>query len=297
MANLKRQIYITLGKMKATGESRHAAKEKAKQEGKERDFYTKDKIYSEVTYNTYVQYCQRLREYAEERNPNIHSLDELKGYVVPFINEKIDKGLSAWSVSSYMAGFNKLFQTTKEDYKGLKDYKRNVDDITKNRGERKLKYNPANYRNELLFSRCLGLRASELRSLDIKDIIISNDRIEKVIVRQGKGGRYREVRFYGNDDEEKQIIQDIREKEAKDYKKAFPSFTQELKVHRERQEYAKRVYKAHERDISQLPKEKTVTPRKGANKGHTYDKRALKIASLMLGHSRINVVYQNYLSA
>lgn len=297
MAKLKRQIYNELGKMKAYGEKRHEAKEKAKAEGKDRNFYTKNKIYSEKTFNIYVQYCQRLREYAEKQNPNIKTLDELKNYVEPFLNEKIDDGLSAWSISSYLAGFNKLFQTEKEDYKNLKSYKRDVEDITKNRGDKKLKYNPKNYENELRFSRCLGLRVSELRDLSLNDIYIKNNKIESVFVRQGKGGKQRYVKFYGSREEEQQIIKDIEEKRAKGYKKAFPAFTNELKIHRERQEYAKRVYNHHSRDVSTLPREDVTTPRKGANKGHKYDKKALEITSKMLGHTRINVVYQNYLSA
>lgn len=297
MANLKRQIYNKMNSMLSKGEKRHAAKEKAKAEGKDRNYYTKDKIYSDNTYNTYIQYCQRLRAYAEKQDPNIKTLDELQKYVEPYLNEKIDNGASAWSISSYLAGFNKLFQTEKEDYKNLKSYKRNVEDITKNRGEKELRYNPKNYENELRFSRCLGLRASELRSLSLDDIFIRNNKIEEVLVRQGKGGKKRFAKFYGSREEEQQIIKDIEEKRAKGYKKAFPAFTKELKVHRERQEYAKRVYNHHSRDVSTLPREDVTTPRKGANKGHKYDKKALEITSKMLGHTRINVVYQNYLSA
>lgn len=282
--------------MGAKGESRHQAKERARAEGKQRDYYTKNKIYSEQTMQNYLQFSNRLLAYAQKTEPDINKLEDLKKYVEPYLNELIDKGRSAWTISSYLAAYNKLFQSEKSDY-NLKDYQRNVNDTKKNRGEKEVRYNPENYRSELLFSRCFGLRASELKELYIGQVTIENGKITNVYVKQGKGGRPRNVSFYGSKEEQEQIIKDIEEKKEKGYKKLFPSFTKELKVHRERQEYAKRCYRANARDVSQLERSEITIPKKGVNKGEKYDKKALETASKALGHTRINVVYQNYLSA
>lgn len=298
MASIKRQIYNTLGKMTAFGESRHEAKQRARDESKPLDFYTKDKIYSHKTFNNYVEIMKRGADYALAKDPSIKDIKDIKPYMSEWINSLIDEGKSAWTVSTYTAAINKFFGTSKDDYE-YKEVKRNLIDIEKNRPhikETEIRYNPDNYKSELTFSRCFGLRASELRNLKIEQIKINENSIEVKNVK-GKGGKIRNVRFYGSDEERAFILDDINNKKAKGQKRMFPSFTKELKIHRERQEYAKRVYKHHERAIDSLDRKETITPRKGANKGHTYDRQALKIASQMLGHERIEIVYQHYLSA
>lgn len=293
MANPKRQIYNALGKKKAFGQSRQTDKQKAKNECKQLDYYTRDKIYSQSTFNNYVQFNQRLLKYAQERG-DISDIRQLQSYVEPYLNGLIDKGVSAWTVSSYLSAFNKLLDTTKEDYPNLKDYSREINDIKKNRGNSEIRYNPENYKAELTFARCFGLRDSELGKLYIGQVKIKDDVIQSVYVKQGKGGRSREVKFYGTKEEHDFILKDLKEKKSKGYKKLFPSFTRELKVHEERQKYAIRVYKHHARDVSQLDKKDIVIPRKGPNAGVKYDRQALSIASKALGHSRLNVIYNHY---
>lgn len=294
MANPRRQIYNTLGKKKAIGQSRQADKQRAKDEGKQLDYYTSNKIYSESTFNNYVQFSQRLLQYAQERG-NISDIRQLKDYVEPYLNGLIENGSSAWTVSSYLSAFNKLLDTTKDDYPNLQDYSREVRDIKKNRGNSEIRYNPENYKAELSFSRCFGLRKSELEKLYIGQVNIKNDMIESVYIKQGKGGRSREVKFYGSKEEHDFILKDLKEKKSKGYKKLFPSFTKELKIHEERQKYANRVYNHHARDVSQLSKKEIIIPRKGVNAGVKFDRQALSIASKALGHSRLEVIYNHYI--
>ena len=290
---LRRAIYSELNKYKAYGEDRHAAKLKALKEEKNINYYTKDKIYSVTTFNNYVTFSHRLVKYALSQDPNIKTLEDVKAYVVPWLNELNEKGRSAYTLSSYMAGINKLYQTEKEDWKGLKDWKRTTTEITKNRDNNYMAYNPENYKAELTFSRCFGLRDMELRNLKIKDVKIT-DKEFSVYVANGKGGKERTVKFYGSEEEKALILKDIEDKKNKGFVSLFPSFTKELKIHRERQKYADRVYNSLARDTSQLSREEVVKPY--TRPGLVFDKKALEVVTRALGHNRIDVAYQHYLS-
>jgi len=294
-ANMKRQIRGKLRKMFVKGESRHDAKQRARAEGKPRDFYTKDKIFSEKTCQNYTQFSFRLLKYAEERG-EIREVDDLKEFVTPYLNDLIDKGLSAWTISAYLSAFNKLLGTEKSDFPELKDYSRRAEDIKQNRGDVPLKYNPDNYKAELTFCRCFGLRVHELRNLYLDQIKIEDGRITDVFVKQGKGGKPRHVSFYGSKEEHDFLLKDLQEKQARGWKKAFPAFTKELQIHRERREYANRVYFSHARDVSQIEdRTEKVIPRSGSNRGRIFDRKALEKVSQALGHDRVDVAYKNYL--
>lgn len=296
--NLDRQIYSIFRQKTKLSESRHEYKKRAKEENLPVDEYTKDVIFSNGTLANYIQIAKRLKDYAQALDPNIKHMDEVKDYVIPFLEEKKAEGRSASTLQTYMSAINKLYGTEREDW-DIKLPSKNVDEFTNNRGDFIRKYNPKNYQNELRFIQCFGLRKRELRNLKMENIIITKDNIRVVIPpgKEGgaKGGRPRYCDFYGTKEEREAILKDLNDKRLRGFKRPYADFTRELRTHRERQVYANKVYNAHKRDVSTLSKADTITPRKGANKGVKMDVKALELTAKALGHNRIAETYNNYI--
>ena len=105
-----------------------------------------------------------------------------------------------------------------------------------------------------------------------------------------KGGRYREAPVTGHVNE---VVERMR---AAGTGKVFEKIPNGADIHSYRGDYCTAIYKAHERDP------KTINPSeryccRGDLKGTWYDRRAMKIASEALGHSRISIIAEHYIKA
>lgn len=135
-----------------------------------------------------------------------------------------------------------------------------------------------------------GLRRHELRNLRYQDIAPDGSSVK---VMTGKGGKYREAPVLEAD--RAVILQKLSSAPDPDayifQKKDIPS---RLPEHRCRRMYAQKLYKAYARDPDQLPAADRYVCRKD-KRGVVYDRKAMMIVSKALGHSRLDVVANNYL--
>lgn len=117
-----------------------------------------------------------------------------------------------------------------------------------------------------------------------------------------KGGRERISPIVGPDTEK--IVERFRE--TKPDEKVWKYVSSNADVHGYRADYAKRVYLMYARDTDELRKEHATFEYKGRTvsavyvcrgdeKGRMLDKAAMSLASKALGHSRIEVVANNYI--
>ena len=325
--DLHQQAYDRLTGMQAFGES----KKEAVANGTDRE-----KIFSFNTYKNYWKHTKYFIKYIQANHPECTTLKSAKKYVNEWLQVRVDQGLSAWTVQLEAKALGKLYGITPEDKDYFEPPKRNREDIKRSRGDRVRDRHFSKTNNDELikFCRGTGLRRSELGELRGKDLV-TREQIEAEIsrleniqeptpgdtkrlqmlqdarlfegdyfthVRNGKGGRERVSPIIGPN--AAQIIERIRNTLAEE--KVWQHVHKSADVHGYRAEYATAMYKAHARDIQDIPYDKVnrgtgkryqsevYTCRKD-EAGRKLDKAAMLICSKALGHNRIEVVANNYI--
>ena len=232
----------------------------------------------------------------------------------------------------------KLYGISPDDENYFKPPKRNREDIKRSRGVRVRDRHFSKTNNDELIRFCkgTGLRRSELVELRGKDLI-TREQIEAEIsrlesrlpaeltsadtkrlemlqdaclfpegyfthVRNGKGGRERLSPIVGPD--AAQIIERLQNTPGEE--KVWQHVHQSADIHGYRAEYATAIYKAHAREIQDIPYDRVNrgTGRKYQSEvytcrkdeaGRKLDKAAMLVCSKALGHNRISVVADNYI--
>ena len=277
--SLIRQISERLHNFKAYGQSKY--QDKQQNGGKP----CKDKIYSINTMKSYHESCCQFVKWAKNTH-NCRYIDDAKQYVSEYLTIRTNNN-SAWSVCKDASALAKLYQCTSTDF--------GVDLPTRHRGDRiKHNSNPKGFKEEKYrdladFCRATGLRRHEVAALTIDDIK-TNLKGETVIhVKQGKGGKQRDVVALNDD-----IPLKLKERAiqaGKDH--IIDHIPNRAPIHAWRREFAKEMYSSIARDVSTL-KSKEVYKCRDDMKGRCFDRTTMKKVSVALGHSRVDVV-TNYL--
>lgn len=277
--DLHQQAYERLTGMQAFGES----KKEAVANGTE-----KDKIFSFNTYKGYWKHTKYFVKYMKETHPECTTLKSAKKYVNEWLQTRVDKGLSAWTVQMEAKALGKLYGIAPDDENYFKPPKRNREDIKRSRGDkvRDRHFSKANNDELIKFCRGTGLRRSELTALKGKDLVTraqiekeisriegvpeeqrtpgENKRLEMLqdtrmfsgeyftYVRNGKGGRERVSPITGKNVE--QIVE--RMKNTAPEEKVWQHVHQSADIHGYRAEYATAMYKAHARKLQDIPYDK-----------------------------------------
>ena len=327
--DLHQHAYDRLTGMQAFGES----KKEAVANGTE-----KDKIFSFNTYKAYWKHTKYFIKYIKENHPECTTLKSARKYVNEWLQTRVDQNLSAWTVQLEAKAMGKLYGIAPDDENYFKPPKRNREDIKRSRGDRvRDKHFSKTNNDELIkFCRGTGLRRKELQELRGKDLV-SKEQIEEEIsqlegipeeqrapsvtkrlemlqdarlfdegwyvhVRNGKGGRERLSPIIGKNAE--QIIERIAGTPAD--KTVWQHVHNSADIHGYRADYATAIYKAHARDIKDIPYDRVnrgtgkryqsqvYTCRKD-EAGKKLDKAAMLVCSKALGHNRISVVADNYI--
>lgn len=327
--DLHQQAYDRLNGMQAFGES----KKEAVATGTE-----KDKIFSFNTYKSYWKHIKYFLRYIKENHSECTTLKSAKKYMNVWLQARADQGLSAWTVQLEAKALGKLYGIQPDDEGYFKPPKRNREDITRSRGDRvrDRHFSIANNDELIKFCQGTGLRRSELEELRGKDLVTREQleaeisRLEAVPedqrtpgavrrlsmlqdtrmlqgeyfthVRNGKGGRERVSPIIGKN--AGQIIERIKDTPAEE--KVWLHVNKNADIHGYRAEYATAIYKAHAREIQDIPYDRVnrgtgkryqsevYTCRKD-EAGKKLDKAAMLICSKALGHNRISVVADNYI--
>ena len=327
--DLHQQAYDRLTGMQAFGES----KKEAVANGT-----AKDKIFSFNTYKDYWKHTKYFIKYIKEKHPECTTLKKAKKYANEWLQTRVDQGLSAWTVQLEAKALGKLYGISPDDENYFKPPKRNREDIKRSRGVRVRDRHFSKTNNDELIRFCkgTGLRRSELVELRGKDLI-TREQIEAEIsrlesrlpaeltsadtkrlemlqdarlfpegyfthVRNGKGGRERLSPIVGPD--AAQIIERLQNTPGEE--KVWQHVHQSADIHGYRAEYATAIYKAHAREIQDIPYDRVNrgTGRKYQSEvytcrkdeaGRKLDKAAMLVCSKALGHNRISVVADNYI--
>jgi len=138
------------------------------------------------------------------------------------------------------------------------------------------------------FCKATGLRRHEITDLKPENLGFDEATGKYILVNiKGKGGRIRECPILS-----KRVVE--RMKNTPDGQKVWDKIPSRTDIHSYRADYCKSIYSYHARPIEEIPKEERYYCRRDL-KGLIYDKRAMKIASLALGHNRISVIAAHYL--
>lgn len=274
--DLHQQAYERLNSMQAFGESRRAAKS----EGADRD-----KIFSFNTYKSYWKHTKYFIKYIKEHHPECTTLKKARKYVGEWLQDGVDRGLSAWTIGVQRSAMGKLYGIAPDDEDFFKAPKKQRVNIKRSRGVRVRDKHFSKTNNDGLIKFCqgTGLRRKELQELRGKDLM-TRAQIEAEIselkkllpaeltpdaekrlgmlkdalmfredyfthVRNGKGGRERVSPIVGPNIE--QIVERIRNTPAEE--KVWQHVHQSADIHGYRAEYATAIYKSHARPIVEIP--------------------------------------------
>ena len=283
MSNNKSLAFQIRGKLKvklALGVKRH--------EVKDENGYS-PYIHSRTTYQNYVKHSLLFAKWVK-KNFGIKDIDDMDIYTRMYLEYRIARGLSAWTVALDAAAIAKLYGCHIADLE-VELPKRKRSEIKRSRG-RVCDFNEKRHQTVVDFCKGTGLRRHELLMIRRSEVW-SEGKDVFVFVRQGKGGKSRIVpvrRGY------EQPVLNTAAKCRNDDDKLFNKrdVPCRMPVHKYRAMYAKAQYERLARPIDQIPKKDRYICRKD-KAGTIYDKKAMADVSKMLGHNRIEVIAASYL--
>ena len=288
--NLKYQAQKRLDKMFCPGVSKYEFKEQAKSIAHEKEsndwlpIYNdliRDKIFSYSTYITYKKQSDSFFDWIEKYHPDVRNINGAKRYIQPYI----DRCDSSWTASTRLVSLSKVYGIPSTEL--AKPPKRRRENIIRSRlpSEREKTFSKEKNQELINFCRNTGLRKFELEHLKPSQLEEHNGCYTLTI--KGKGGKIRTIPI--TDD---RVIEKI--KSTPEDKLVWGKVNSHADIHSYRSEFASNLYKSLARDIEKIPCEERYICR-GDMAGKIYDKKAMKIVSERLGHSRLSVIAAHYL--
>jgi integrase len=291
MGNRRGIIYeaITrLDQLMTPGESRFAAKSAARHAGETFWTYSTNTIHSYRTRQTYQQHVLHFINWARETHgmKRLSDLDERANELASqYLRDRIAHGRSAYTVQAERAALRLFFQR-RDLAADITLPKRLREDIRRSRMVTKqdAHLQPAHWRELIDFLRACGLRREEVCALFVREVYSNHAGQLVVYVRNGKGGKSREVLVLPGHE---QAVWSVVQGRAKD-EHVFAHVPKNMDVHSYRRAYAQALY------LSLTPHKMLPSPY-GRLKPGDYDRQAALFVSEQLGHHRIDVVLRHYL--
>ena len=280
--SLNEQLKDALQSKLRIGESKHAHKIA----GDDHQY-----IFSWNTYRAYIKHGRYFVAWAKATH-RCKTLSECRQYADEWIQSRIDKGLSAYTIKLEVAALCKLYGDTATDY--IPTPSRLRRNIKRSRGPaaRDKHMSEVTYKDLIEFCRSTGLRRAELKALTGDKLVLGQDGNYRILVnRMSKGGRPREALIIGN------VSKIVAMMKAAGTGRVFDHIPVAADIHSYRADYATAIYKMHARPIKDILKTNRheVYFCRGDQKGKWYDRVAMRIASQNLGHNRVCVVGAHYL--
>lgn len=283
---IKDEIYNRLSKLFKAGNGR--SRNVDKRNGVDREY-----IYSSKTYKTYHNECKRFAVWCRKTHPEVRHLKECKKYVNEYLTYQISSGKSPWTLTTQKAALAKLYGV---------DYASFIATPPRERSKIKRSRNPVSRDKNIsantekflsTITSATGLRRNELCKITGDALRYdSSGRPFLHITRGTKGGKIRDAVIIGATPEETEYIVGLFKSAGK--MKLLPKVSSAYDNHRYRAEYAKRLYQRFARNIDDIPKKERIYLRKD-RKGEILDRSCLMYISSCLGHSRLDILYSNYL--
>ena len=261
---------------------------------------TGDKIYSYETRRAYKKHACYFVEWVKTQpvKPEIghkaRTLEECRLYASEWLQERINEGKSAWTIRLEASALAKLYGCKLNDF-GVKLPPRLRKNITRSRGDkiRDGHFSEERHAEFVTFCKSTGLRSEGLQSIRGTDLVQLEDGSWAIDVTE-KGGRQRCAPIFGSPEAVAAVVARMQ---AAGEDKVWPDGVPNgADIHSYRAAYATAIYRHYERDPKTLPRSERYDCRTDL-KGTSYDKKAMKIASEALGHSRISVIASHYIRA
>jgi integrase len=292
MGHRKGMIYAAIERfdqLMAIGESRHAAKQAIRRATKEQPWtLPTSKIHSHVTRNVYQQHTLAFLNWARTQYglTRLEQVDARADDLVShYLTEQLAAGKSAYTVQAQRSALRKFFGN-RELATSVIIPPRSRNRITRSRGaiSANRHFQPAHWPEQVAFAQATGLRRSELRDLRIRDVSRREDGQLSVHVKNGKGGRARDVPVLSAYEQE--ILAIIAGRPSDE--RIFTSIPKQMPVHTYRRASAQERYLEHASGY-------TLPPTSGRLGSQDYDHEAVQEVSRCLGHQRKSIVLHHYL--
>lgn len=292
------------------GESRHSAKNEAREErkaqGKDLSAVNVrvDTIHSYNTYRTYMEHCGHFIDWClENKGVNKYaSLNKIEKYAKEYLAYREEKGLSLYTLKAEKAALGKLY-SREIDYK-FKEA-RTIDKITRSRQDTERQKHFSEERNKDLvnIAKATGGRREDISKLTPQNFFTDSKNNLWVRFEESKGGRDRVAPVlpqYQNS-----IKEFIQTKERNEC--LFDKIHNAADIHAYRREYAQELYNLVKDNKEKASQYALIYPTRDRTGYDTYyargDKktafRGLKdniyIVSQALGHNRLSVTVNHYL--
>lgn len=251
--SLKFQIQNCLDQKLGIGKSKHEMKKVG-----EANKY----IYSWETYRSYLKQACYFADWVKQQpvDPVLghkpRTLEEARRFVEKWLQDSIDRGLSAYTIKLQAAALAKVYGCKITDF-DVETPARRRPNITRSRGEkiRDKQFNETLHKDFVTFCRCTGLRRAELEQIRGTDLVMKNGKAYLNVTRATKGGRPRMVEIFGSPEEIENVVAQLQ---AAGENKVYPKVSGHADVHGYRSQYGTRVYEAFKRDFDEYKNERLI---------------------------------------
>jgi len=282
MTYLDYQMHERMEQMKCIGESRHQAKAEYAEIYGENQRNKTIGIHSYKSYETHKQTSKEFILFVRQNYKDIKDVNQItKSVAVNYLQKRQTDGKSAYTISKDMAAINKLFNfniNKKEAGINQRTYR----NITRSRTEKEhdSKYNPENYKYQIIFAKATGCRRQSVLKVSPQDFSFDKNGLPNKVFLKEKGGRERHATILTEYKEELKMF--LKGKNGS--KPLFENYTKKIDNHSFRREYSIKRYV----ELVNL---------KGSdnNDFRGYDKQCLEQLTKDLGHNRIDIVVYHYL--
>jgi len=291
------------------GESKHEAKEALRTSNQKTGEDKKLKgVFSYGTDATYKKQGKTFINWVLNAHPNVRCLADTRAYVEEYINENIQRGLSASTIHTRVYALACVFDCEADDF-AVELPKRSSLAAKRNRNAPPIE----DFRKETQyihrFAVATGARRCGLKRLT-DDCLKVDEHGRLLIFLDEKGGKTRWARVLK--DEQDFVISVIEAaKQANALRsdgcrKVFPDkiIPEREPLHQHRRDYAKRLYAEVIQDGEHLIADRGLYRCRGKRYGEVYNRTALAIVSYNLGHGqpddlpheveRVGVVVSHY---
>ena len=255
----------------------------------------KEKIFSTSTRDSYIQHAETFVSFLRKNNLKASTIEEAKQYVPVFLKHEIAVGKSACTIRSEACALAKVYRCSSNDF-GVAFPKRSRKAIKNNRSKKEYSrhFSEARHRDIVCFAKATGLREEGMKKVKGTNIQIEQNGDIMVHIKE-KGGRERDVLMFYSDENVYREARKVALSHIGKDEKIFENISKAAPIQAYRRAYAQSLYKSVARDIDSIPDQEKYICRNELS-GLIFDKKALKIVSEALGHARLCVVVNNYIT-
>lgn len=273
----------------AIGQSRHAAKQAIREVSAQPAWtVSSGKIHSHITRKVYQQQTLAFINWVREKF-GINRLERLDAraeeLASQYLSEQLAAHKSAYTVQTQRCAL-RMFFGNRELAASVAIPKRQRTNIMRSRSvnNENHHFQPEHWPTHVTFAQATGLRRSELRDVRVRDVYRCEDGQLCVHVKNGKGGRSREVQVLPAYEQEILACVDRRQPDER----IFAYIPKHMQVQTYRRSSSQARYLHH-------ASEDVLPPSEGRLKRRDYDRVAAQQVSWSLGHNRLDVTLRHYL--